>query len=193
MRQPDGITFTWTARALPFPIDSAIEPALQWVPFIPDLNRETLQVAGLAPGTYELRIDEAPIRQYSADDLAKGVNLAVELRTPEYDQARSVLRLLRAETALVADNLRAVAQVEHQSAPDITHPVTLEQMQPYLLNRLQAFRENPPDPAVRRPVDLYTDLKGREEESRASARRMIQLARLAVQPQPRAYSIRLVK
>ena len=193
VRQADGITFTWTARALPFPVDSAIEPALAWVPFISDLNREMLQVAGLAPGTYELRIDEVPIRQYSADDLAKGVNLSIELRTPEYDQARSVLRLLRAETALVADNLRTVAQVEHQSAPDLAHPVTLEQMQPYLLKRLQVFRENPPDPAVRRPVDLYADLKGREEESRASARRMIQLARLAVQPQPRAYSIRLVK
>jgi len=45
-----GLTFTWAEDALPFPLVPAVAPALAWVPFNADFNRELSPLAVSSPG-----------------------------------------------------------------------------------------------------------------------------------------------
>ncbi len=112
---PHEIHFNYLAKSLPFPTDtvprlwgnpSAQSQALSVIPFTEEMNREELAVKGLEPGRYVITIDDKPIGQWSADDLAKGINLATLPNTPEYDQAMSVL-LLNEERMALESKLRA--------------------------------------------------------------------------------------
>ena len=86
-------TFTSLERALPFPIDAAALPILDQLPIEQELNQEVVAVKGLASGTYELRIDEQSAGRYTAEALAKGVNLAANVATPQRKQAQAVAKL----------------------------------------------------------------------------------------------------
>ena len=57
-----------------------------------EMNRETLKVTGLK-GNYKLLIDNEEIGTWSGDELAKGINLAAESKTPQYQQALAVMHL----------------------------------------------------------------------------------------------------
>ena len=84
---PEEVTFSMTENALPYPVGKELEKALNWVPFQEELNQEKFQVLGLPAATYELLIDETPVRRYSAQELAVGVNLALESNTPQAVQS----------------------------------------------------------------------------------------------------------
>jgi lysophospholipase L1-like esterase len=187
--QGGGLAFTWSERALPFPIDPECAPALEWIPFNHDLNQEVLQVAGLKPGRYALRIDGVDIQTYSSDELASGINLAVATRTPQYQQALEVLGLMKTRTKLVSSTLRSLAHVEHQSAPDLPHPVTLAQMQPYLERRLERFKANPGAPSTEQGVRNYPVIKAREAESLTESNRLIEQARRVATPRPHEFAL----
>ena len=187
--QNGGLAFTWSEHALPFPIDPECAPALEWVSFNRDLNQEVLQVTGLKPGRYSLRIDGVEIHAYSSDELASGINLAVETKTPQYQQAVEVLNLMKTRTKLVSSTLRSLAHVEHQSAPDIAHPVTLEQMKPYLERRLERFKTNPGAPSTEQGVRNYPVIKAREAESLAESNRLIEQARRVATPRPHEFAL----
>jgi lysophospholipase L1-like esterase len=109
------VKFNYLAKSLPFPADtvprlwgnpSAQSEALKIIPFTEQMNKEGLTVKGLAPGEYVVTIDDKAIGQWSADDLANGINLATLPNTPEYDQAMSVL-CLNEERMAVESKLRA--------------------------------------------------------------------------------------
>jgi lysophospholipase L1-like esterase len=96
-----GLSFDYLAYALPYPMDAE---ARGWemtrsqsladgiVPFIDEMNRETLTVSGLK-GNYKLLIDGVEIAALTGNGLAAGVNLAVMPRTPQYRQAQAVMFL----------------------------------------------------------------------------------------------------
>jgi len=97
-----GLSFNYLASALPFPIDSingvwenpqTQADALAVYPFIQEFNQETLKIENLKKGNYDLIIDSRKIRTFSADTLAKGVNLALLSNTPQYQQAVSIMYL----------------------------------------------------------------------------------------------------
>lgn len=85
-----GVSFKVLAKALPFPIDPAAKEMMELLPIEEDSNQELLTVAGLAEGTYELRIDDTAVGQYPAEELAAGINLAFNEATPQFKQAREV-------------------------------------------------------------------------------------------------------
>ncbi len=96
-----GITFNYLANALPYPTDTVARGwgmsrpqarALDIVPFVEEMNREMLTVTGLK-GDYKLTIDGEEIGVWSADSLAKGINLAEITLTPQYQQALTVMFL----------------------------------------------------------------------------------------------------
>ncbi|MBN2451872.1 MAG: SGNH/GDSL hydrolase family protein [Lentisphaeria bacterium] len=90
----DGtVAFDLLARSLPFPYPPECRGVLEVLPFTEDLNRETLQVTGLAPGTYTLTIDDTEVGQFPAADLAAGVELSTNESTPQYAQAMKVKTL----------------------------------------------------------------------------------------------------
>jgi hypothetical protein len=70
-----GVTFKRLDEALPFfPPEAA--PILKWSPILEELNDYRLKVTGLKPGKYEVRLGGKKVAGYTAEELAKGVNLA---------------------------------------------------------------------------------------------------------------------
>jgi lysophospholipase L1-like esterase len=71
-----AVSFDRTDNALPMPIDKRAESALALAPILEDLSQYELRVGGLPSGSYTLTIDGDTAANYSADALAKGVNLS---------------------------------------------------------------------------------------------------------------------
>jgi lysophospholipase L1-like esterase len=93
---PNGITWNQQDKALPLPLGPIdADPAMQLVirssDLISSLDQETLAVTGLEAGTYQLKIDDRVGGSFSAEKLAKGINLAL-LETPMLEQSRRVAR-----------------------------------------------------------------------------------------------------
>lgn len=97
-----GLSFNYLANSLPFPIDSVSGvwenpqtqgDALAVYPFIQEFNQEILKIRNLKKGNYDLKIDGQKIRTFSADSLAKGINMALLSNTPQYQQAATIMYL----------------------------------------------------------------------------------------------------
>lgn len=95
------LSFDYLAEALPYPLDTIARgwgqkksqaEAMKVIPFMDEMNREVLKVTGLK-GDYKLLIDNEEIGIWSGVDLAKGINLATESKTPQYQQALTVMHL----------------------------------------------------------------------------------------------------
>ena len=85
-----GVAFDLLAKALPFPVHEKARPYLKEFDVENTLNRETVRVTGLAAGVYALRIDGAEVGRYAAEELAKGVGLGFNEKTPQYRQAQEI-------------------------------------------------------------------------------------------------------
>ena len=77
----DGVAFTYAPKALPFPAIPAYTNAETFYPLTKKLNQELISVERLAAGTYELAFDGRAVGAFTAEDLYKGVNVAL-LDTP---------------------------------------------------------------------------------------------------------------
>jgi lysophospholipase L1-like esterase len=87
-----GLAWTQIEAALPLPfpppeVDPVLALTLKVSDLVSTLDQEMLAIAALGPGKYELRIDGRLIGSFSADELGKGINLAV-LDTPMREQSR---------------------------------------------------------------------------------------------------------
>jgi len=94
LRANDGLSWTETDAALPFPLaldsdDKAFALAVHSSDFVETLDQEPLKVTGLASARYELKIDGDKVGDFTKQQLAKGVNLAL-LPTPMAKQAAKV-------------------------------------------------------------------------------------------------------
>lgn len=95
------LSFDYLAEALPYPLDTIARgwgskksqaDAVKVIPFMEDMNREILKVTGLK-GEYKLLIDDEEVGTWDAEELAKGINLAAESKTPQYQQALAIMHL----------------------------------------------------------------------------------------------------
>lgn len=89
LAQGNALAWDQLDQALPLPFDFE-DPLMNFVVAISDLascDQEMLQVDDLKPGQYTLTIDKRNVGAFSADELGKGVNLAL-LKTPMWNQAR---------------------------------------------------------------------------------------------------------
>lgn len=96
------LSFDYLAYSLPYPLDTiprgwnakkSQADAMNYIPFMEEMNREMIKVSELEEGNYNLFIDGEKIGTWSADELNKGVNLAAETKTPQYQQALAILHL----------------------------------------------------------------------------------------------------
>jgi hypothetical protein len=100
---PVVIKFNYLANSLPYPTDTipsgfgrpqrAQSAALKLIPFTDEFNQETLQVKGLKPNQYALKIDGKTIGTYTGADLGQGINLALIKTTPQYQQALAIMHI----------------------------------------------------------------------------------------------------
>ncbi len=95
------ISFDYLAESLPYPLDTIARgwgskksqaDVVKVVPFMEEMNSEILKVTGLK-GQYRLLIDDEEIGIWNAADLEKGINLAAESKTPQYQQALAIMHL----------------------------------------------------------------------------------------------------
>jgi lysophospholipase L1-like esterase len=116
------LAWTQQDRALPLPLpSSAADPivalAMKSSNVIESLDQQPLRITGLKPGQYELRIDEKTIGNFSAEQLAAGINLAT-LETPMLVQARLVAYDNDYKNGLEATRFRMIAGKPEPGAPD---------------------------------------------------------------------------
>jgi len=93
-KKKDSLSWTQLDHGLPLPLPPAkADPFVAMAERVSDLdqslNRETLQVTGLAAGSYTLQIDDRKIGDFTADQLTTGVELA-RMNTPMLQQALMV-------------------------------------------------------------------------------------------------------
>ncbi|HWB11744.1 MAG TPA: SGNH/GDSL hydrolase family protein [Pirellulales bacterium] len=114
-----GLTFERADEALPFfPIEA--ESINEWVPVREELNQYGLKVTGLKPGKYELRLSGTKVADYTADELAGGVNLskAVLAAGPIAEQVNSVWTAVKAKNSYYHDRVFRGIVLAFVSIPD---------------------------------------------------------------------------
>jgi lysophospholipase L1-like esterase len=87
-----GIAWSQKDESLPLPLnfdDATVDLAQKAGADLDSLDEQTLAVTGLAPGPYELKVDGRAVASATADELARGLNLA-RYNTPMRWQAFSV-------------------------------------------------------------------------------------------------------
>ena len=86
-----SVKFTKLDKALPFfPEDAS--SILPWTPILDQLNDYKIQVTGLVPGKYKVRIDSVDVAELTAESLATGVDISAEVLKsgPIAEQAKKV-------------------------------------------------------------------------------------------------------
>ena len=92
-----AITWNELDDALPLPIDekhAGFHFLRQLMDVVTDLDQQPLKVEHLKTGNYQLTIDDSLIGKFTAEELAKGINLA-EYGTPMRGQAYRVSWMIR--------------------------------------------------------------------------------------------------
>ncbi|MDR3693409.1 SGNH/GDSL hydrolase family protein [Mucilaginibacter sp.] len=98
------ISFDYLANSLPYPLDTipggfgkparSQSDALKLIPFTDEYNQEILVIKQLnSTATYQLKIDNSFIGEWTGAGFDKGINLALITTTPEYQQALAVMHL----------------------------------------------------------------------------------------------------
>src|SRR5262245_41085093 len=101
-----SVEFTWSATALPFVVPAEAASAAKMLYLGHILGRESLSVAGLPAGGYELTIDGTPLGVYSAAGLAQGIGLEENSLTPQYKQSLQIAELNKKRNSGPVNRLR---------------------------------------------------------------------------------------
>lgn len=103
------LPYRYAPNAFPLPLTAAYLKADEVFPVTENLNRETLVIKGLERGVWALEADGRSIGTFTAEALAKGINLAL-LPTPNQLKAQSLAEVA-ADMATMMSRLRSLAQV----------------------------------------------------------------------------------
>ncbi len=126
------LEFDALENALPMVVPDEAKPALRLVPFEGQFNQEIVKVAGLKQGNYDLQIDQTSIGEYSAEELQRGVDIAENPTTPQYQQSASVTAINtdRTKTAARIRDIVAVKYAMSRARIDVLdHEVLLKRLQ----------------------------------------------------------------
>lgn len=113
-----GLRWTETEYALPLAFlrdDEEQSQLLAWSDLEQQLNQEPLCIANLDAGRFTLKIDDAVIGDFSADQLAHGINLA-DYSTPMRRQSQEVSWLVRDRDEAAYIHLRMSVRNFHGAA-----------------------------------------------------------------------------
>ncbi len=96
-----GVSYTYLAKSLPMGVDDAGYKAVhenygEFVNFTESMNQEIIKITNLADGIYTIAFDGSEIGEYSAQELSKGVNIAVNPLNPGQIAAKGIIDSLMA-------------------------------------------------------------------------------------------------
>jgi alkaline phosphatase D len=141
---PNSLTFSNRELAFPFPCIPDAKDVFSWVPFDERLNQQILQISQLDEGNYSLQINQAEVGQYSATDLEKGVNLAINAKTPQSIISQNIASLCQ-EYYTLGNTIRTLRRVEmkHLQKVDLTNRTAVEASLNQLIEEKQAQKIDP--------------------------------------------------
>lgn len=186
--QGGSVEFTVEEAALPFPLAEREQAALKLVPFMQELNRETLQVSGLGAGPHKVSIDDTAIGTFSAEDLAAGIDLAAHSDTPQYRQALEAMKINDERHRLAATKLRAIAYIDFKlgykgGSPDLGAQARIEQA-------AKLAAEAKPGDWMKSQYTEYVASKPHEAELKRQLADLTDRLWAAVQPRAHRYAVR---
>ncbi len=168
IKRDRSLAFDFTERSLPFPLPESCRAVLNLIPFVERFNEETLQVKHLPRGTYQLRIDGLPIRSFSAAQLQKGVNLAVETATPQYRQALAVADLVTRRFHIYRQHLRCIAENEWSFLREFNlKKMSIKMIKKALDQKIEKDKAQPWYDYCKLQADRYLESKLHEDTYRA--------------------------
>ena len=147
-----GVEFDLLAHALPIVLPKEARAALTLVPWDREFNQETLAVRGLPPGMFRLAIEGRAVGDYSAQQLADGINLAGNPKTPQYQQS-AVAAGICAVRSDIGKALRHVATFRYARAKQDKDPFDDAELKEQLLEWLGEQVDNPP--STRRAESIF--------------------------------------
>ena len=187
----EEVSFMCLENALPYPVPETAAEALKLVPFEKEMNQEILKVDGLAPGTYELQIDNETVGEYSADDLKAGVNLATNTNTPQYKQALQVSELNSKRQSLESSRLRTFACVQHGQLSKAKVDLNdIEAVKKVLLESVEKMKNTPYYAYNKGMVDNYLKYKPTEKETIQEMEQAMTSMYEVNKPKPHSFVIR---
>jgi lysophospholipase L1-like esterase len=118
-KEKHGLLFKRHDESLPFFPEEA-KSILKWAPLLDDMNHYGLQVKGLQPGRYEVRLGGKKVAEYTAEELAAGVNLAGPALTagPVADQVKAVWKAVKDKNQYFHDRIFRGVVLANVSVPD---------------------------------------------------------------------------
>ena len=172
------ISFTFTSKALPWVLPPDTAEGTKLLGLGHRHGNEKLTVRNLQSGKYTLGIDGTAVGEYTDGQLASGVELQGNEKTPQYQQSLKVALLNKQRNDTAYHPLRdQYAQLKGQRLA------------------LAKVDANAPEYAAKQ-ADFeawYATQKTKVAELRAAAKTIEDQIYLANQPQPRKYELALVK
>ncbi len=89
----NAVAFTFTADSLPWAVPAEAQLGYDLTNAGQELSRESLRIANLPQGEYELKIDGQKIASFTDLQLVRGIELQGVQTTPQYQQAMQVAML----------------------------------------------------------------------------------------------------
>jgi lysophospholipase L1-like esterase len=125
-----GVTFDFTAESLPWVLPPDAAEGYKLTRAGHRFSNEKVTVRDLPAGDYQLKIDGNEVAKVTAGQLAFGVELEANEKTPEYQQALKVallnkkrndeaVRPLRGEWSQMKGQLRTLTKAKTENAPDL--------------------------------------------------------------------------
>lgn len=132
-----GVAFDRLDKALPLPIQNDWVSLLPYVNNLKDLNRYELQISGLEPGKYAIKVDGTEVASHTAEELAAGVNLGNVTKGPIFDQSQKVFNAINQKNGIVHQRFRGVVMF---NAPDWLADVAAERKPKELAMRMEQIQ-----------------------------------------------------
>jgi lysophospholipase L1-like esterase len=139
-RDKMGLKFSRMDNAVPFYIPKEARSILQWVPVVEDLDQYTLKVAGLPAGSYSISIDGEKVTSTTADELGKGLNLALVTDGPIAKQAEAVNAAVFAKNRYFHDQIYRGVTLNNQ-VPNDQKQAMIDQRMPGMEPLEKAIRD----------------------------------------------------
>jgi lysophospholipase L1-like esterase len=161
------ISFISHPASLPFIMFSGAAPALDLVPFTKEFNTDLLKVTGLPKGNYRLVLNDSITGEFSAEQFAEGINIAL-LNTPQIRQAKEVMEYCLKMKAVESD-LRQLRHMEYRTLFKLPNGTIRDSGIAILQRKLAdtATKKN-----ERAPAERYLKNKPKEEALYAEWKKM---------------------
>lgn len=186
-KEKDAIAFDLLEKALPYPVLPDARPILDLIPFTKDLNQETFSIKNLGKDSAELVIDGISIGKFSKEEFEKGINLALNEKTPQYQQAMQVGKLGEQRRG-IEGSLRSLVFTRLYLKGKKVNPDDLKEVAEYLEKK---FNVNVPAGGYYKgQIIAYLKNWEKRDEIRASFDKIEEEIRSAAAPVVHHYSVK---